>query len=47
MGSLVPLFVNRLAESFVTLGAGKGPISGMVPLMSLQATSCGEGHVTQ
>ena len=46
MGSLVGLFVARLAESIVTLGAGKGPISCMVPLMSLQATRRKERHVT-
>ena len=33
MGSFVPLFVARLVESLVTLGAGKVPISNMVPLM--------------
>ena len=37
-GFFVPLLVARLAESLVTLGAGKGLISCMAPQKSLQAT---------
>ena len=47
MGTLVPLFLSRLGEGLVTLRAGKGIISCMNLLMSLQNTRHGERLVTQ
>ena len=45
-GFLVLLFLARLGEILVILGAWKRPVSCVVLLMSLQASRCRERHVT-
>ena len=47
MGTLVPLFLSRLGEGLVTLRAGKGIISCINLLVSLQNTRHGERLVPQ